>query len=95
MIAIHNHFTQQMRNRLKTIGMGLGLVRLLQDAGLTEEARMTLSALENGIQGVAKETDMASQNPCKANRLKGIARGFSLTALADRYRCSSSHKSCN
>lgn len=56
----HDQFTQQMRNRLKTIGLGLGLVRLLQDAGLTEEARKTLSSLENGFQTVAKESDRRS-----------------------------------
>ena len=33
MLAIHDQFTYQLRNRLKTTGMGLGLVRLLQDAG--------------------------------------------------------------
>jgi hypothetical protein len=50
MRAIHDQFSPQIRNRLKTTCMGLGLVRLLQDAGLTEEARTTLSALENGFQ---------------------------------------------
>jgi len=30
MFAIHGQFTQQMRNRLKTTGMGLGLV-LVED----------------------------------------------------------------
>ena len=55
MLAIHDQFTHQMRNRLKTTGMGLGLVRLLQDAGLTEEARTTLYSLENGFYGVGIE----------------------------------------
>ena len=55
MLAIHDQFTHQMRNRLKTTAMGLGLVRLLQDAGLAEEARTTLYSLENGFQGVASE----------------------------------------
>src|SRR5437870_4714896 len=74
MRAIHDRFTHQMRSRLKTTAMGLGLVRLLQDAGLTEEARTTLYALENGFQGVAEESDKSSQKPCKANRLKGVLR---------------------
>src|SRR5271165_6639724 len=50
MLAMHDQFALQMRNRLKTIGMGLGLVRLLQDAGRIEEARSTLSCLENEFQ---------------------------------------------
>ena len=44
MLAIHDPFTHQMRNRLKTTGMGLGLVRLLQDAGLTKEASTTFNS---------------------------------------------------
>lgn len=60
MLATHDHFTHQMRNRLKITGMGLGLVRLLQNAGLTEEARTTLSSLENGFQGVAGKSDKPS-----------------------------------
>lgn len=48
MLAIHDQFSYEMRNRLGTIEMGLGLVRLLQDAGRVEEARSTLSLLENG-----------------------------------------------
>jgi hypothetical protein len=52
MLAIHDKHdqcTDQMRNRLKTTGMGLGLVRLLLDAGRSEEARTTLSSLRNGL----------------------------------------------
>ena len=55
MIAIHDQFTRQMQNQLQNTSMGLGLVRLLQDAGLTEEARTTLYSLETGSQGVASE----------------------------------------
>ena len=55
MLAINDQFSHQMRNRLKTTGMGLGLVRLLQDVGLNEEARTTLYSLENGVQDVAIE----------------------------------------
>ena len=57
MVAIHDKFTPQMRNRLKTTGIGLGLVRLLQDARRFDEARTTLDSLENGFQGVAKGSD--------------------------------------
>jgi hypothetical protein len=81
MLAIHDQFTHKLRNRIKTTVMGLGLVRLLQDAGLTEEARMTLDSLENGFQGVAEELDTPSQKPCKANRMKGVSRRFSFMAL--------------
>jgi hypothetical protein len=66
----HDQLTHQMRNRLKTTRMGLGLVRLLLDLGLTEEVRTTLSSLQSGIQGVGE----ASDKPClkHANRLKKI-----------------------
>jgi len=84
MLAIHDPFTHQMRNRLKTTGMGLGLVRLLQDAGLTEEASTTLNSLENGFQGVPEESDKPSQKPRKANRLQGISRRLSFMAPTAR-----------
>lgn len=48
--------------------MGVGLVRLLQDARRFEEARTTLYSLESGSQGV--EEDKPSQKPSMANRLK-------------------------
>jgi hypothetical protein len=66
MLAIHDQhdqFTHQMRNRLKTTGMGLGLVRLLLDAGLTEEARTTLSSLEHGFQGIARAKSIGQFKP--------------------------------
>ena len=91
MLAIHDQFTHQLRNRLKTTVLGLGLVRLLQDAGLTEDARTTLSSLENGFQGVAEELDKPSQQPCKANRLKGVSTIFSFTALRARHEFVLSH----
>jgi hypothetical protein len=52
MLATHDQFTHKVRNRLKTTVMGLGLVRLLQDAGRFAEARATLYSLENGFQGI-------------------------------------------
>jgi hypothetical protein len=67
MLAIHDHVTHQMRDRLKTTGMGLGLVRLLQNAGLTGDARTTLSSLEDGFQGIAQ--DKPGQKPVKAKRI--------------------------
>jgi hypothetical protein len=57
MLAIHDPLTRQRCDRLQTAGMGLGLVRLLQDAGRTDEARATLSSLEDGFPGVAEEWD--------------------------------------
>ena len=77
MLAIQNQFTHQLRRRLKTTGMGLGLVQLLQDAGLIEEARTTLYSLENGFQGAAEKSATPIQKPCKANRLKVSSRTFS------------------
>jgi hypothetical protein len=50
MLAIYDcRFTHQMPSRLKTTAMALGLVRLLQDVGLTDEARTTLNSLEDGF----------------------------------------------
>jgi hypothetical protein len=63
MHAFHDQFSHQMRNRLKTTGMGLGLVRLLQAAGLIDEARTTLSSLENGFQGVALSKGPKTKKP--------------------------------
>jgi hypothetical protein len=57
MLAIHDQLTPQVRHRLKITVMGLGLVRLLQDVGRTEEARTTLHALENGFPVVAEKSD--------------------------------------
>jgi hypothetical protein len=59
MLATHNQFTRQMRSHLKTIGIGLGLVRLLQDAKRFEEARATLYSLENGFQSAVIENQDA------------------------------------
>ena len=56
MLAIHDHVTSQMCDRLETTSIGLGLMRLLQDAKRFEEARATLCLLEDGIQ---------SDKPCK------------------------------
>ena len=66
MLANHDQFSQQLRNRLKTTGMGLVLVRLLQDARRFEEASTTLYALEFGFQ---EAPDKPSQKPSKAKRI--------------------------
>ena len=62
MLAIHDQFTHQMRSRLKTTIMGLGLVRLLQDAGRSNEARTTLYSLGNGFQGSAERSHKPNRN---------------------------------
>lgn len=56
----HDQFTHQMRDRLKTTAMGLGLVRLLMDAGHTEEARTTLASLQDGLD---EESQKATASP--------------------------------
>jgi hypothetical protein len=61
MLATHHQVTGQVRNRLKTTAMGLGLVRLLQDARRFEEARTTLCSLDDGFQGVAQKAAKPSQ----------------------------------
>lgn len=63
----NDQFTHQLRNRLKTAGMGLGLVRLLMDSRRTEEARMALASIQNGFQYVAE----ASETPMNAVVPKG------------------------
>ena len=85
MHSIHDQFTHQMSDRLKTTCKGLGLVRLLQDAKRFEEARTTLSSLEHGFPDVAKELDKPSQKPCKANRVKGVSKSHSLTARSAKH----------
>jgi hypothetical protein len=75
MLAIHDQFTRQMRNRLETTAIGLGLVRLLQDARRFEEAKTILYSLENSFQGVASH--QPSQKSCKATRLKGVIKTVS------------------
>jgi hypothetical protein len=73
MLAIHDQLTRQMRDRLQTTCMGLGLVRLLQDARRFDEARTTLYSLENGVQNV----ESAKPNQKPSNRLKRISRSRS------------------
>ncbi len=73
MRAIHDQFTRQMRNRLKNISIGLGIVRLLQDARRFDEARTTLCSLEAGFQGVAEKSTKPDQKHCKTSQLKRTA----------------------
>jgi hypothetical protein len=57
MLAIHDPLTRPRCDRLQTTGLALGLVRLLQDAGRTDEATAILSLLGDGFQGAAEERD--------------------------------------
>ena len=82
MLAIHDQFTPEMRNRIKITCMGLGLVRLLQDAGRTEEARSTLASLQSGLQGVVEESNKPSQNPRKTSRLNGLIKAASCSSAS-------------
>jgi hypothetical protein len=66
MLAIHDPWTRPRCDGLQTTGLGLGLVRLLQEAGRTDEARAILALLEDGFQGAAEERDEPGQNPCQA-----------------------------
>ena len=55
-----DQITRQLLDRLKTTGVGLGLLRLQLDAGMTEEARTTLASLQNDFQFLlhgVKETE--------------------------------------
>ena len=76
MVATHDQFTSQMRSRLETSGMGLGLVRLLQDAKCFEEARTTLCLLETGHESTTTEPAKLLRKPHRASprRLSFIAR---------------------
>ncbi len=67
MLAIHDQFTHQMCDSLKTTEMGLGLVRLLQDAGRTEEARATLYSLEGDFQVIAEKCDKPTRKLCRSH----------------------------
>ena len=69
----------ELANRLKTTCMGLGLVRLLQDAKRFEEARTTLYPLESDFRSV--DVGKSNLKPCKANRLKGDSSRFSFVSM--------------
>jgi predicted N-formylglutamate amidohydrolase len=71
MLANHDPLTQQMCDRLTTTCMGLGLVRLLQDAKRFEEARTTLYILENGVQA---KSEKPSRKRSETSRLKRLTR---------------------
>src|ERR1019366_5396233 len=74
MLAIHDQFTRQMRNRLETTAIGLGLVRLLQDAKRFDEAKTILYSLENEFQDASERP---SKKPCK---MKGVIKTASCSS---------------
>jgi hypothetical protein len=78
----NDQLTRQMRLRQQTTSMGLGLVRLLLDAGRTEEARTTLASLQHGFQSVASEGAKPSQKRGQGNRLKAVSRRCLLMPLS-------------
>jgi hypothetical protein len=57
-------------DRLGFTLMGLGLVRLLQDAKRFEEAREVLYALDDGFKGGAEKSAKASRTPCRTKPAK-------------------------
>jgi hypothetical protein len=82
MIAIHDQFTQQMCDRLKTTCMGLGLVRLLQDAKRFEEARTALCLLENGCRRGSDKPNPKPSNPRRITRRTSRSSGSTLIGAA-------------
>lgn len=68
MLQFHDHVTSQMCDRIETTSIGLGLVRLLQDAKRFDEARTLLHALENGFQS-AKAKQAPGKRTQKVPRL--------------------------
>jgi hypothetical protein len=62
MLAVHDQFTRHMRNRLQTTTIGLGLVRLLQDARRFDEAKTVLHLLETKFKGEPKKVTPAALN---------------------------------
>jgi hypothetical protein len=74
MRTIHDRFAHPICDRLQTTSMGLGLVRLLQDARRFEEAKATLYWLEHRFQGGAEKSTEPSQKTSRANRLAAEMR---------------------
>lgn len=76
MLAINDHVTDQMCHRLETTTIGLGLVRLLQDAKRFDEARTVLYALEGRFQ-----SDSGRLEP-SLKFVKGVCGQVSLSAAS-------------
>jgi hypothetical protein len=65
-------FTPELRNRLKITVLGLGLVRLLLDAGRTQKARTTLRLLQNSCDSA--QAKKQGQKPRRASSRKRACR---------------------
>lgn len=71
-----DEFVHQVHDRLKTTGVGLGLLRLQLDVGLTEEATANLAGLQNdfqellhGVEGEIKNAPVTPPNKgCKSHK---------------------------
>jgi len=68
MLSFHDHVTSPMCDRLETSSIGLGLVRLLQDAKRFDEARMLLYALESGFQSAKAKPGKRTQKLHRLSR---------------------------
>jgi hypothetical protein len=77
MLANHDRFTNEMRTCLQTTAIGLGLVRLLQDARRFDEAKTTLYAIEEGFQAGGEEVSQPELDS------RSSASGLSRTRVAE------------
>ena len=74
MFAIHDQFTHELCDRLTTTIMGLGLVRLLQDAKRFEKARATFCWLEEALNKPGQKLSKAKRTRRTASRSSGSIR---------------------
>ncbi len=95
-----DEFVRQLHDRLKTTGVGLGLLRLQLDVGVTEEAKATLAALEEDFQvllhGVEGEIENSLATPpnkaCKPQKAAALAREIQTKRDQARFRKSACGK---
>ncbi len=65
-----DEFVRQVHDRLKTTGVGLGLLRLQLDVGLAEEAKATLAGLQNDFQELLPTVKSGTFHARSARRLR-------------------------
>jgi sRNA-binding carbon storage regulator CsrA len=65
-----DEFVRQLHDQLKTIGVGLGLLRLQRDVGLAEEAKATLAALHDDFQVLLHGVEGEKEHPLAMPRKK-------------------------
>jgi hypothetical protein len=73
MLSNYVFANRPMCDRLETTCIGLGLVRLLQDAKRFEEARTVLYALENRVPSATPEQKRPKRSARRASRLSRSA----------------------